>query len=168
MSEALTFNEGDIFFWKYTLERYEQISSRGWSPYHCKSQIAVVKGDLLKDTYWGMSGSEGRLDPSEVTLEFQGNPNTMTLIEPYERVFYRPEDVVDMSHPNNSGAPVYVKEGAARNAETMLEFYRYEMERERSAIEWAQHHIAEFAAAIAKIERGETDGSFPLYVRSRT
>lgn len=165
MSDVL--REGDIFRWRWTPEKEAAILKFHFSSYWCRSQIATVRGGVLYDTFWSTQTSDYALRPEDVILDFQGNPADMVKISEHERTLYRPEDIVDMRHPNNSGAPVYVKAGAARDAQTMLAFYRYEIEQEQSAIRSAQRHIEEFEEAVRRINGGDLGGSFPIYSRGR-
>ncbi len=161
MTEKL--REGDIFTWRYKEDVEKRRYNNGVNTaYWCKSQIAVVKNGDLVDTYWSSSGHDGSyLDPNEIVLTFRGNPADMEKIYPGERVFYRDEDIVDMNHPNNSGAPVYAK--GPRNVEVMAAYYKYQIERIENEIKLATRRIEECQNAISRLESGKTDGSFPVY-----
>jgi hypothetical protein len=159
---AEKFREGDIFTWRYKEDVEKSRHNCGVNTaYWCKSQIAVVRNGHLVDTYWGLSNDGSYLNRDEIVLTFLGNPADMEKIYPGERVFYRDEDIVDMSHPNNSGAPIYAK--ASRNADVMKAYYTYQIERTENEIEWATRRIKECRNAISQLEAGKTDGSFPVY-----
>lgn len=157
-AENLT--EGDIFRWRYKDEKPEDLG--GYRRYHCKSQIAVFEKGTLRDTYWG-SSNEDRLDQARVTLTFQGNRHEMTVIPSWEREFYRHEDLVDMNHPNNSRAEVYVKAGAGRDAERMRAYFEYAIDRAKSDISSAHRRIHECEEAIGAIAVGDLTRHFPVY-----
>ena len=157
-------NEGDIFHWRYADEDIRQNRPFGLYIYHCKSRIAVFKNGYLRDTYWHEM-SNNIVDPSEVILEFQGNPADMTIIPKWERGFYRHEDIVDMNHANNSNAPVYLKSGAKRDAKTMLEYFEYAKTRAEEKARSALDRANDCAKAIARINDGDVDGNFPSYVQ---
>lgn len=156
------FKEGDIFRWRYLDEKPEDLG--GYRRYHCKSQIAIFKKGELRDTYWGSSADELVLDPSWIILDFQGNCHEMQTVPPFEKVFYRPEDLMDMNHANNSRAPVYVKVGAARNPEVMKAYYEYAIEKAKRDIDWAHRLISECEVALATIAEGNIESQdFRVY-----
>lgn len=159
----ISFREGDIFSWRYKPEIEKKIDSVTIA-YWCKSRIAIYSDGVLYDTYWS-SPREGRLDPDRVLLTFSGNARDMTAIPASERVFYRSEDIVDTRHANDRGAPVYIKPGCTRNAEWMRAHYESTMERERSAISFAQRRIDECVDHLKNIERGDLTIHFPVYSR---
>ena len=106
--------EGDIFRWSWKNEK-----GRGFGfPYHCQSQIAVVgENGVPYDTYW--SDQSRSLNPEHIETKYLGNANEMSKIGAQEVDYYRPEDVVDTRHSNAISAPIYLKAGATRDAETM-------------------------------------------------
>lgn len=157
--------DGDIYHWVWNEARVER-SRKFWGNtnlYHCKSQIAVVVDGVLKDTFWGTSGSDGYLSPNDVVLTFQGNVNDMSVILEWEKVFYRREDLVDMNHSNNSRAPVYAKPGTSRDAATMKEYYETKIADAERDIVWEHRRIKECQDSLARIEAGELTGIFSTY-----
>lgn len=160
--------DGDIFDWRYT-DKVLAAHNKHWhgmNPYHCRSMRAVFRDGGLKDTFWGTSSSDSYLDKSRIVLTYLGNENEMTKISPGERAFYRPEDIVDMNHSNNSRAPVYVKVGAKRDRQAMQEYFAYKVQRFTSDIEFTKRKIEDCQSALASIERGELDGHFPIWESS--
>lgn len=156
------FEEGDIFRWRWKDEDKRVREAGGsWSTvYWCRSQTAVFRDGQLRDTYWS-SPADGLLEPDRVNLTFLGNSNKMRKIFPGEKVFYRFEDVVDMSHANNSGATVYVKAG--RDAGVMREYYEYTITRFESDRQSIDRRIAECREALEKVAAGEVDASLPVF-----
>lgn len=152
--------EGDIFHWRYKDEKPEDCAA--FRRYHCKSMIAVFEKGVLHDTYWG-STYEGRIARDSVVLDFKGNAIEMSVISECEKAFYRPEDIVDMNHPNNSRAPVYVKVGATRDPEIMKAYFEYKIERAKHDIDLAHRRINECEECLAAIAQGDPSRSFPIY-----
>lgn len=143
---------GDIYRW------YWREGHGGPLPYHCKSNLALVKDGHLFDTYWSWgSSADSEVDPSRVTLTLLGNVNDMTKVRPYEARYYRRRDVVDMRHSNDSGAPVYVKAGARRDPGTMRELAFDIMRRAESEIRRLQERVKDMEAAVIAIDRGDFD-----------
>lgn len=155
------FEEGDIFHWRWKDET-RHYSSGVSTAYWCKSRIAIFSRGSLCDTYWG-SEAEHPLDLTEVELEFKGNANEMKRIQAWEKDWYRSEDIVNMNHSNNSNAPVYLKTGATRDAQTMRDHFAYKIERAESEARWAVEKVEKYRAALAAVDRGELDGNFPSY-----
>lgn len=153
--------EGDIFRWRYKNEKPGDCAA--FSRYHCKSQIAIFDGVSLHDTYWSGSSYEGHIIRADVVLDFQGNMHEMQKISPGERVFYRHQDIMDMNHPNNSRAPVYVKVGAARDPETMKAYFEYAIDNAKRDIASAHRRINDCEEALAAIASGDLARHFPVY-----
>lgn len=141
--------DGDIYFWSW------KDASERFMPYHCCARIAVVKNGILRDTY--LTGtSDNRIITADVAdLTYKGNIEDMRSIHWGEVDFYRSEDVVDMRHPNDSRAPIYVKKDATRDAAGMIEALRYQIERELSKIRSSEHRITELEGALAKVAAGQ-------------
>lgn len=144
--------DGDIFHWTF---KGENVQHGPFGSYHCCSQIAVFENGVLRDTYWSAGGSCRTVDPAKVNLTYRGNKRKMTEIRESVIQFYRPEDVVDMRHSNNSRAPIYIKPGAERDAETMRENIRWKIERCKSEINSANRRIEMLHEDLAKIEAGD-------------
>ena len=132
--------EGDVYDWRWA-DDAKHADCGPYRSYHCFSRIAVVKDGMLCDTFWSSAGS--KLSPDAVVLTLLGNLNGMTEIRESEARYYCGEDIVDMRHSNNSRASVYLKSGAEKDRDTMLEYIR--RERDQAASE------ARFNAS--KIER---------------
>lgn len=141
--------DGDIYFWSWKTSTDRHI------PYHCKSGKAVAKGEALYDTYWSSSGSDDRLDIEKVDMQYKGNIYEMTIINEWEAVYYRSNDIVDMRHANSSSAKVYIKPGVSRDPETMREFAKYQIEKSKGEIRIARSRIEQLNTAIASINMGE-------------
>lgn len=156
MSNVQDIREGDIYRWRWRDEG-RHADSGPYRSYHCKSRIAVVHGGQLYDTFWSGFSYEHRVDPEKVILTYEGNPAEMTQIQPYNVPYYRREDIVDLRHSNNSGAPVYLRAGATRNAEVMLAEIAYRRDRAEAEIRSHQHTIERLDEAKALTESGKLD-----------
>jgi hypothetical protein len=142
--------DGDIYFWSW-----KDVSGR-FMPYHCCARIAVVKNGVLLDTFW--HGSDNRVITRKVaTLTYKGNVEEMRTIHEGEIDYYRREDVVDMRHPNDSRAPIYVKKEASRNAARMTEALQHRIERERNSIRIAEMSIRGLEEALARVDAGKLE-----------
>jgi hypothetical protein len=85
------------------------------------------------------------------------------MIPRWEREFYKPEDIVDMSHPNNTDATVYLKAGMGRAPERMKAYFEYAIDRARSDISSAHRRILECKEALEAIASGDLARHFPVY-----
>lgn len=148
--------EGDIYRWRWADPKLDA-NNHGSGSYHCKSRIAVVEGGRLHDTYWSSGGSDRWLDPEKVTLTFWANTADLAEISSYNVVYYRREDVVDLRHANNSRGPVYLRNGAKRNANTMLEVIVDRLEKAHRDLEWAKRHIEQLMLDSEKVRAGKLD-----------
>jgi hypothetical protein len=146
--------DGDIYLWRWADPARDNAGM--WGDYHCYSRIALVRNGQLFDTYW--SSDQKKLDPNQVVLTYLGNPTTdLNVIPHYQAVYYRPEDVVDTRHSNNSSAPVYIRAGAVRDATTMhLEVVR-RIEDEKSTIRCAQAALTRLEADLELILSGKLE-----------
>lgn len=157
-------NEGDIYTWTWR-EDVKHINDD--MPYHCKSQVAVVQNELLLDTYWGVirklpsgkwdyTGSKP-VDPNQVHLKFVANFRDLVPITRGTEIYYKIEDIVALSHPNASNAPVFKRKGAARNVSVMLAKVEYLLDenvREIDAINRKTDRLMEY---LNKLADGDTD-----------
>ncbi|MGV8950109.1 MAG: hypothetical protein ACOH2M_03325 [Cypionkella sp.] len=109
--------DGQIYRWRWS-DAARDADGGPYRSYHCKSQIAVVHGGTLIDTFWSTLSSEYALNPHKVDLTFFADQSWPKIFAGDER-FYAPDDVADTRHSNNSSAPVYLKPGATRNAEAI-------------------------------------------------
>ena len=141
--------EGDIYRWRWNDEERRS--------YHCKSQIAIVKGGKLLDTYWFGYDESNLLRPEAVTLTFWANVDDLLVIHSGMTSYYRPEDVVDLRHANNSSGPVYIRKGAKRDAATMLEVVSGRIKDSEREIVWHQRQLEEFAKFQGLIRAGKLD-----------
>lgn len=145
--------DGDIFRWSYK-------QPKDFMPYHCCSQIAIVRNGILQDTYW--SGNDGRCwtpADAEAKLELRFIANFDEIEKTLEdvRAYYDPADIVDLGHSNNDRRQhVYLRKGAKRSPTVMRETLQYAIERTESDIKWAQRNVAEYRETLAKVEAGDT------------
>jgi hypothetical protein len=147
--------EGDIYNWRWA-DSEKHADSANFRNYHCKSCIAEFDGKALTDTFWGSRTDGSWLNPEDVDLTLLGNKNDMTVLTDRPE-FYRPEDLVSMKHSNNSGAPIYLKAEAKRNAEVMRDLLRRKQEEKRYAIRSATQDLERLAVAERDIENGLID-----------
>lgn len=124
-------NEGDIFRWSYR-------APKDHMPYHCRSRIAIFHNGLLTDTYWGTPYDNESWDipaaRANLDLEFIANLNDLEKIPEWNEVYYGPTDFVNLNHANSSRGNAFVRKGAKRSAEKMLQVVHYNIERARSRI----------------------------------
>ncbi len=147
--------DGDIYRWAWADLERDRAGSFG--EYHCKSRIAVFKGGHLYDTFWGDSPTDNSfLREDDVSLEFLGNWNEMVVLNDNPE-YYRSEDLVNMNHSNNSRAPIYIKPGTKRDAQTMGDLVSYKIERAKSAARSAEFDLKRLSEAQDEIASGNLD-----------
>lgn len=150
------FKDGDIFKWRWK-DDAKDADCGPYKSYHCKSQRAVVKDGKLFDTFWGDWSSDRVVNLDKVIITFLGNENEMEKITEYNAQFYKGEDIVNMNHSNNTRAPIYLKTGAKRDAETMRAVIEYELSNQECTVRSATDKAARLRAALAVIEDGRLD-----------
>lgn len=146
--------EGDIYRWKWADPERDENGFFG--DYHCKSQIAIFEGGVLRDTFWS-SCSDGHLDRKEVVLTFLCNKHDMEEIPKCKIPYYDEEDIVDTRHSNNSNAPIYLRKGANRSAKSMLLFCEQKIHENEAIVNGAISTINHLREVKAEIEGGELD-----------
>lgn len=142
--------DGDVYSWR---ERGVERRSR------LRTNVAIVVDGRLYDTYWmhhGSSfspGSGGRgygprhhgeacLDTDRIETTLLGNIYEMEEIPPWSARDYRPEDVLDLRHPNNSDAPVYRRSDARPDDGVILERIRDEQRSLMDEISYLRRRLA--------------------------
>jgi hypothetical protein len=147
--------DGDIFFWRWRDEDFEK------NQYWCKSQIASFHSGHLFDTYWigGLTGnrSDSVIPLDRVKLHYVANLSDLEKIRDDLRWYYAAESVVYLNHPNSPRGNVYIRSGAKRCPQAMLEYAREQQEGSRSDIRSAEHRLKMLDESIAKIKKGDLD-----------
>lgn len=150
--------KGDIYRWTWRGPKGRECGR--YDNYHCKSQIAKFDGKNLVDTFWACSPTDNSyLDPDDVDLVLLGNTSEMTVLADQSE-YYRPEDLVDMRHRNHSTAPIYLKKGATRDKETMLELVRRKQRDAKHKIESAQFALSTLSENEEKIANDDLENVF--------
>lgn len=135
------FKEGDFYRWSFKEEYTKGKSYEGL--YWCKSQIAYFDGKYLKDTYWSTGSSNYEIDLLKVNLVFIGNIFDYEKISEYEKQYYDPKDILDVSHPNNRiSNSLFVRKGASRSKEVILVKLQEQIDKEQSEINYHNHNLA--------------------------
>lgn len=138
-----------VYFWHYK-------NPPEHMPYHCRSCKARVVNGELYDTFWGdYVGDRSPLRLDEILVLYKGDEKTMQPITKDQIPFYLPEDVVDMRHSNSTLEKIYVKAGANRNKEAMLDYFRGILREKRREIEYRVRDIERIAVTISRIDAGE-------------
>lgn len=134
------FKEGDFYRWSFKEEYTKGKSYEGL--YWCKSQIAYFDGKYLYDTYWVSNNSNYEIDLDKVDLVFIGNIFDYEKISEYEKQYYDPKDILDISHPNNRiGNSLFVRKGASKSKEVMLSKLQEQIDKEQSEINYRKRNL---------------------------
>lgn len=144
--------DGDVFRWSW--KRPERAM-----PYHCKSQIAVVKDNILFDTYWGASGGGITFHTDDairmLDMEFLGNLHDYNKTDERYSAYYAPEDCMDLNHANSSCGNFYVRKEAQRSAEQMRETALQRRDKAIRDILAASEQVRRMDGILHQIELGE-------------
>jgi hypothetical protein len=160
-SITLSWRDGDVYFWRYRKEP-EDFTLGYW----CCARKAIVRRERLVDLYWlhihdhnVSSSGEGRSWTLEETkkrliLEYKGNLDQFDVISDYLEPLYDVADILNLRHASSSQKQIYLRKGAVRSKERMLEHCRYLREKAESALRSAQRDIERYAEIEAKIDAG--------------
>lgn len=134
-----TYKDGDIVFWKYSEAYFASL--KGYSPYHCRSQIAIFNKDKFIDTFW-YGGDNFSFGPEkigqDIIVEYVGNFEDLekrSVSLSHLRQYYDEKDIVDLNHPNNSGGNLYLQKGAKRSLVVMKESFSNNIQNKQREIE---------------------------------
>lgn len=146
---------GDVFYWVF-----KEYTNSG---YHCKALKAMVINGVIKDLFWsqGKSDTSYTLDLVKVDLVFKGNINNYTEIREDDMKFYDDEDLLDISHSNHSnswGGVHWLRNGATRSRQKVLELLVYKQDRAEYEIQKANRELKQIDELFVKLQ----DESFNL------
>lgn len=150
MSE-IELKDGQIYRWCF-----KDVSGSMRDPYWCKSNIAIVINGKLRDTFWGTDSSNFCPKADEVDLTYMGDIGWPTIQE-YQVPYYAREDICDTRHSNSSGAKIYLRPGAQRNKDRMLEEIEWREGQAKSEINMATSRLGWLKTAREQIEAGKID-----------
>jgi hypothetical protein len=146
------FKNGDYYRWSYKEMPYPT----DWTlSYWCKSRLAVVVDGSLYDTYWHDTAGRAWVDPDRVELEFIGNVHEFVESKYGEYLYYDRADILDTRHANDTNGKIYIRKGAERSREVMLEYAREKLERADSALRSAMYDLERWNLKVAEIEAAE-------------
>lgn len=155
--------DGDVFRWSYKDPKPDWSNVSYWA----KSRIGIVKGDFIFDTYWGSSGGNAVWDFKEanslLNLDFLANMADLEKVDEHRLIYYADADVVNLNHANSSKGNAYIRKGAKRSPEKMLEVVRHNIERANSRIKSLEHDIAQLSEAERAILASEDLDNLHLF-----
>lgn len=135
----------DVYQWHYTSKKAAKLQESTSSLYHCKSNIAIYNGsrDLLIDTYWhGFSDNStfnAKQIENDLSLDFIANLNDLVPCRKAQANYYKDEDFVNLSHPNNTTSDVYyIRKGAEKCLDKMKIVLRKHIEHYDHKAEYAK------------------------------
>jgi hypothetical protein len=157
--------EGDIYRWSYLDPKTKQGS---WGDYHCCSRIAIVNRGRLRDTFWQIGGSfsDGRSfgleDLPKLELARVANISDLLPAKEYEADYYDDSEIVNLNHSNSPRGNFYLRRGARRSREKMLEVARNNLETSMADERSAASLSEELRGVIRKLEADQ----LALYIPS--
>lgn len=160
-----TYQKNDIVFWHYS-DIY-LVALKGYSPYHCRSQIAVFDGEKFVDTFW--YGNENfSFGPEkigwDIVVEYVGNfadleARNSTRLS-YLRQYYDEKDIVNLNHPNNTSGNLYLRKGAKRSLEVMRESIRSKIREAETQIMYLGNSLAESRKNLEDLTEETIDSTY--------
>lgn len=154
--------DGDIFHWRY------KYPNPDWSnvTYWAKSCIGVVVGGFLADTFWIHDLTNPRVTQDtnrwsveeaaeKLDLDFIANMADLEKVDEWKLAYYADVDVVNLNHSNSSKGNAYIRKGAKRSSDKMLESARYNVQKALARIDTLNHSITRLQELEAAIMAGD-------------
>ena len=153
-------NVGDVYKFQYSKE----YAGKKFDPHWCfDGQLVAQKYHedkiLLIDTYWG-SGSDRNYGTYEEwekkgELTFYCNLNDTEKADESCRNYYKPEDILNVSHQHNCYKDIRIRKGAKRDKDVMLETVNEKIREAHRDLEYKARAVEQLSATRAKIETGD-------------
>jgi hypothetical protein len=174
--KKLQIKENDVYTWRYTKEHVEKLRFMS-DLYHCKERLAVVKkgndGVLtFYDTFWGV----GRTDNYWFSLEDVGvkyeieyycNLDEIEKQPQHKEIkkYYKDEDIF-MLHDQHacvqSCVYYYLKKGAEKSKDKMLNIVKNQIKEIENKIEWSKGDLKRANETLQKLEAAKDLDQFYL------
>lgn len=135
----MNYRKGDIVRWGYTPEELKRKNhgNNNGTTYWCCSRIAIFDGSLFVDTYWSSDDSTNKafsvedIGKTHEITKHVGNFDELDKQSDYAKIehfenYYKREDIVDISHPNNSRGNLYLRRGAKKDIGVIRDFLQYQ------------------------------------------
>lgn len=161
--------ENDICSWRWKDEKIGHIGD----PYHCKARKGIVHNGQLLDLFWmnigshfsqagwSQSRSGGRaLNLDLINFEVIANIDDLTEIRRGNERYYKPEDIVDLDHPNTSHAPIFVRKGAELDVATMREYVNEKIAQAKDRMASAQSDLDWWQAKAEQVDAGDIENVY--------
>jgi len=152
---------GDVFEFRYSQEYIKE--NNIFSPYHCFDGTLVANeeggGIVRVGTYW--SGCNKTFNPDNIesmgTLTFLFNSDEVDSCSKDDFKYYDSEDVFTMSIHMGYRNNFFIKKGAKRSKDTMLEYLRSELEKQKLMQISIERDIKGIIEKIERVEEGDVD-----------
>ena len=155
MNKPHELKDGQIYRWRWADDK-RHYESGPFGSYHCRSQIAIVYRGCLIDTFWHGTSSDGFLNRDDVLIELIADQSWPT-IKKWSLPYYDSSDVIDTRHANDGNAPIYLKPGATRSKQAIIESIDYRVQQAEQSIRSAQFELERLAQKRALAEEGKLD-----------
>jgi len=162
--------EGDVYYFNWTTDYIKRNKTYEGSLRHCIEGMIVAKkinGKMyLIDTYWGVNNTRGRsfeLKDISKDIEIEYYCNLNEIEKPKESEperYYREEDIItlhDQHSCHKSCIYKYIKKGAKRNKEVMINYLNEQILEKERKIDYAKDEIEYCKTKIEKIKKGDID-----------
>lgn len=155
MNKPDELKDGQIYRWRWADDKRDADCGQ-YGSYHCRSRIAIVHGGKLIDTYWSGMISDGRLNKDDVLVELIADKSWQK-IKKWDLPYYDSSDVIDTRHANDGNAPIYLKPGATRSKQAIIESIDYRVQQAEQNIRSAQFELERLAQKRVLAEEGRLD-----------
>ena len=155
MSKPDELKDGQIYRWRWADDKRDADCGQ-YGAYHCMSRIAIVQGGSLIDTFWHGTSSDGLLNRDDVLVELIAD-TSWRKIQKWDLPYYDSSDVIDTRHANDGNAPIYLKPGATKSKQAIIESIDYRVQQAEQTIRSAQYELDRLAQKRVLAEEGKLD-----------
>lgn len=153
-SQITPWRENDIFRWSYK-DRIS-IGKSHTDLYWCKSRIFIFRNGHFVDTYWHGSGDNSTFSmeriEKDIDLEYLGNFDELERTDEWNQDYYEEKDIVNLNHPNSRKGNVYLRKGAQKSRDKMLEVATYNLEKAESKLRSAEWDVQRSKEKLAELQ----------------
>lgn len=125
MNTLNKWKDGDVYRWSYNDIEYDKRKDYH-DMYWCCSNIGIVRGEYLEDTFWNSSSSRTFIKDdvlSKLEVLYKGNLNEYQQCRKEDQAMYDDADILNLSHSNSSNQ-YYLKIGAVKSRNKMVKIIK--------------------------------------------
>lgn len=138
----LQWKDGDVYFWSYNEKEYDKRKDHQ-EMYWCCSNIGIVRGEYLEDTYWGGSSSKSFIKEdviNKLKVTYKGNLKDYQQCRKEDQAMYDDADILNLTHSDSSNQ-YYLKLGAVKSKDKMIKIIKRNALKLKADYEYAKRAL---------------------------